>query len=165
MTPPIQRTDELIRVLAEAGVEFIIVGGVAAVVHGSSMFTVDFDIAAPFTATNLNRLVTALKPHSPQHALASPRRALTETVEELTSYKNLYLMTQLGRLDVLSAVTGLGPYEVLIQQTDSVQLSGQPCRVLTLDALISAKERLGREKDQLVARELRAIRDRRRGKP
>lgn len=68
MTRPQQKNRALLDALCTAGFEFVVVGGVAAVLHGSARLTVDLDVAAPFTADNLRRLVDALGPHRPVHA-------------------------------------------------------------------------------------------------
>lgn len=59
MTRPRQKNRELLDALCAAGFEFVVVGGVAAVLHGSARLTVDLDVAAPFTAENLERLFDA----------------------------------------------------------------------------------------------------------
>jgi len=63
-------------VLAEAGVEHLVIGGVAAVAHGSATFTRDLDVLIPFEPENLARLLLALKPHAPRFALDPQRRPL-----------------------------------------------------------------------------------------
>ena len=55
-----QRTPELLRLLLEAGVEFVLIGGVAAIAHGASTFTLDCDITASFSESNLARLLATL---------------------------------------------------------------------------------------------------------
>lgn len=55
----------LLRVLSEAGVDFILVGGVAATVHGSARLTLDVDVVYSRAPSNLDRLVVALTPHHP----------------------------------------------------------------------------------------------------
>lgn len=73
--------------------------------------------------------------------------------------KNLYLETDLGPIDLLGSITGLGNYEQVHEVSVEIEIFGRRCRVLTIDALIEAKLALGREKDLLAAKELRAIRD------
>lgn len=105
-----QQTPALLRVLVDAGVEFVIIGGVAAIAYGSATFTQDFDITAAFTEDNLARLLKALAPFHPRYALAVPKRPVTESPAELAANRNLYLLTDLGRLEVLSEVVPVGPY-------------------------------------------------------
>lgn len=155
-----QQTPELLRLLLDAGVQFVVIGGVAAVAYGSATFTQDLDIVAPFTEANLAHLLNALAPHHPRYALAMPKRPVTESPGELASYRNLYLLTDLGRLDILSAVESLGPYERVAAGAVTLELYGRPCRIMGLDDLIAVKRHLGRDKDRLVERELLALRAR-----
>ena len=64
-----QDFERLVRNFVENSVEFVIVGGFAAVVHGSSLVTEDLDICIPFTEENANRLIKVLKPLHPRHRL------------------------------------------------------------------------------------------------
>jgi predicted nucleotidyltransferase len=155
-----QRTPELLRLLLDAGVEFVIIGGVAAIAYGSATFTQDFDITASFSAENLSRLLAALRPYHPKYALAMPKRPVTETPEELSANRNLYLLSDLGRLDVLSEVVPAGSYEQVAARATTMELYGHPCRIISLDDLITVKRHLGRDKDRLVERELVALRAR-----
>jgi predicted nucleotidyltransferase len=86
-----QRTPELLRLLLDAGVEFVIIGGVAAIAYGSATFTQDFDITVSFSEENLARLLAALAPYHPRYALAVPKRPVTEAPAELSANRNLSL--------------------------------------------------------------------------
>ena len=152
-----QQTPELLRRLMDAGVEFVLIGGVAAIAHGSATFTQDCDITAPFTEENLARLLTALGPYNPRYALAIPKRVVTEAPADLTSHRNLYLLTDLGRLDILSEVPPIGPYAVVASRAVSRQAFGRTCRIISLEDLIAVKSHLGRDKDRLVVHELKAL--------
>ena len=82
-----------------------------------------------------------------------------ELTDELCdSLKNLSLTTDLGVLDCLGAVSGVGDYEQVLRHSITRQMSFGPLRMLSLDALIMAKEAAGREKDLYAARLLRALR-------
>lgn len=153
-----QRTPELLRLLLDTGVEFVLIGGVAAIAHGSATFTQDCDITAPFTEHNLTRLMAALAPFHPRYALAIPKRPVTESPSELSRNRNLYLLTDLGRLDILSEVPPVGSYAEVAARAISLELYGRTCRVISLDDLIAVKKHLGRDKDRLVERELLALR-------
>lgn len=157
-----QQTPELLRLLTDAGVEFVLIGGVAAIAHGSATFTVDCDITAPFTEENLARLLSALAPHHPRYALAVPKRPVTEPAATLAKNRNLYLMTDLGRLDILSEVPPVGTYAEVAARAITLIIHERPCRIISLDDLIAVKRHLGRDKDRLVERELLALRDRKR---
>ena len=105
-----QKNRELLGALCAAGFEFVVVGGVAAVLHGSARLTVDLDVAAPFTAVNLERLFDTIRPHRPVHATRSDLSVLDEPIERLTGFRLLLIDTALGRLDVLREVTTIGEW-------------------------------------------------------
>jgi predicted nucleotidyltransferase len=154
------RPDEIIRVLADSGFEFVLIGGVAAIAHGAETPTKDFDVAAPLTRENVSKLMTALGPYRPRFALTLDKRPVDRTPEELAQFNNLYLDTDLGRIDVLRIVEPVGAYSELAPRSVEFQLYGRPIRVISLDDLIDVKTSLARPKDKQVELELRAIRDR-----
>lgn len=157
-----QQTPELVRLLLDAEVEFVVIGGMAAIAYGSATFTQDFDVTASFNEDNLARLLKALAPFHPRYALAVPKRPVTESPAELAANRNLYLLTDLGRLDVLSEVLPVGPYAEVAARAVTMDLYGHPCRIISLDDLIAVKRHLGRDKDRIVERELLALRARQR---
>ena len=73
--------------------------------------------------------------------------------------RNPYLRTDLGPVDVLSSILGVGDFDRVRAASIQVELFGRSCRVISLDDLIRAKEALGRDKDLLAAKELRAVRE------
>lgn len=157
MTP--QNSPELLKRLLEARVEFVLIGGVAAIVHGSAAFTLDLDISAPLSEENCGRLLLALSGLHPRFALAANKRAVTEDAAGLSRYKNLYFGTDLGRLDVLASVEPIGDYAAVASNAIDAEAFGRRCRVLSLDDLITVKAHVARPKDKLVELELRAIRE------
>ncbi|HXT12467.1 MAG TPA: hypothetical protein VN873_12960 [Candidatus Angelobacter sp.] len=86
---------------------------------------------------------------------------LLELTDELCDrLKNLYLTTDLGTLDCLSEVAGIGNYEQVLQRSVLKSMSYGEFRILDLDALITAKLAVGREKDLDAVKLLRAIKER-----
>jgi hypothetical protein len=154
---------ELIRRLIETKVEFVVVGGFAAITHGATRLTQDLDVCASFSEENLERLLAALSGIHP-HFRAPARRPLPQRAQELAGYRNLYLETDLGDLDLLGEISGLGPYEVVRSRAVTVSLWCLPVPVLEIDALIEAKRALGRAKDLDVVQELEAVRAKLRGR-
>jgi predicted nucleotidyltransferase len=73
--------------------------------------------------------------------------------------KNLYLETDLGAVDLLSSIQGVGDFARVRADSIEIDLFGRRCRVISLDDLIRAKEALGREKDLLAVKELKALRE------
>ena len=155
-------SEALLRILVDAGVEFIVIGGAAAIAHGAATPTLDLDIAAPMTEANLERLMGALEPVHPRHATRPDLGTVWQTPTELTRFRLLLLQTDIGRLDVLPRVEPLGDYDKL-EAVELELLEGTPVRVLTLEQLIAVKTHLSRRKDKVVEAELRAIADLRRG--
>jgi hypothetical protein len=153
-------TLDLLKRLNDHRVEYVLVGGMACVIHGSQMVTQDVDICAPLNTDNLSRLLAALAGSHPRVRMAHDPCPLSDEPEKLEGFKNLYLLTDLGQLDVLSEITGVGTYPQVEQNTILVDLEGVPCRVLNLDTLITAKKAMNSPKDRQAAIELEAIRER-----
>jgi predicted nucleotidyltransferase len=149
--------DQLIPLLVTAQVEFIIVGGVAAVVHGSARSTEDLDIVYRRTPENVARLVDALAPLHPYPRGAPP--GLPFRWEERTIWNglNFTLATSLGAIDVLGEITGGGSYDDLLPYSERIHLFGVDCLCLGLERLIQVKRAAGRPRDFEAIAELEAI--------
>ncbi len=147
----------LLRLLTEHGVEFIIIGGAAAVIHGSSRLTQDLDIAYRRSPENLARLINALKAQTPYLRGAPPGLPFEWSEATLQMGMNFTLEIKLGQLDILGEVTGGGRYEDLLDHTMEVEVFGVQCRCLNLEALIRTKRAAGRPKDLEAIAELEAI--------
>ncbi len=156
-------TLDILKRLRNHGVEFVVVGGMAGVLHGSSMVTEDVDVCAPLSRENVVKILAALADLHPSFRMNPQRPPLPDNPERLAGFKNLYLVTDLGQIDFLSEITGLGTYAQVFHQSVEVEIEGVICHILDLDALIRAKKALGRTKDLRVAAELEAIRQRTRG--
>ena len=153
----------LLRALTEAGVEFILVGGAAATVHGSSRLTRDVDVVYRRTRENIARLATALTPYQPYLRGAPPGLPFRWDVPTIERGLNFTLTTQIGSLDVLGEIVGGGGYEALLSSTVLIHAFDVECRCLNLDRLIEVKRAAGRPKDFEVVAELEAIREERPG--
>jgi hypothetical protein len=153
-------TLDLLERLNKHAVEYVLVGGVAAVVHGSQLVTGDVDICAPFEAPNLAKIVAALSDLQAKFRMTLDRRPLPLDPQKLTGFKNLYLETSLGQLDILSEIAGVGTYHEVALHSVSLDLGGIVCRILDLDTLIQSKKALGRPRDLQSVIELEAIQQR-----
>jgi predicted nucleotidyltransferase len=153
----------LLQRLDEAGVAFVLVGGYAAMLHGSSLLTRDVDVCAVLTPGNVEKMRDAFRDFHPVHRLSSPQRSFLDEPESGVALDNLYLNTDLGTLDVLGRITGVGDYARVAREAVEIELFGRCVRAISLDDLIAAKEALGRDKDLIAAKELRAIREKLRG--
>ena len=152
-----QQTQALIALLHHSGLPFVVVGGVAAVVHGSSLVTRDLDVVMPMTPAVLDRLLDALRPYRPHHALRRDLGPIHQDGESLSRFKMLLIDTDLGRLDVISEVAPYGGYENL-EAIGTELVAGFETPVVSLDQLIEIKRAVGRPKDLIAVQELEAIR-------
>ncbi len=149
--------EKLISVLAEARVDFIIVGGLAATAHGSARLTQDVDIVYSRASENLNRLVNALIPFRPYLRGAPPGLPFEWSKKTIERGLNFTLLTTIGDLDILGEITGGGTYEALLPHTISLEFFGRECRCLDLPWLIRVKRSAGRPKDLEVIAELEVL--------
>lgn len=149
---------ELIKRLHDFGVEFSIIGGLAAVEHGSSYVTYDLDVCARFTPGNLRKLEAAIRDLHPRWRIKDLAFELTDSL--LASLKNIYLTTDLGKFDCLSEVKAVGDFDAVLKESQLVEFPFGRCYLLSISALIRAKEAIGRPQDLLVVTQLRAIQER-----
>jgi len=152
----------LLHRLADAGVEFVVIGGYAGVIHGSALVTNDVDVCAVLSADNIEKIRGALGDLHPVHRQTHRRLSFSEHPALGVSLKNLYLRTDKGVIDILSSVLGIGDFYRLKSRAEPMQLFGRIVPVISLDDLIVAKEAVGRDKDLLAVKELRAIAAKRR---
>ena len=151
--------NRLLQRLCDADIDFVIVGGFAAMLHGSSMLTRDLDVCTLLTDTTVAKLRETFRDFHPIHRLTPERLSFLDNPDSGVPLKNIYLQTDLGPLDVLSSITGIGDFEMLRKNAVPFELFGHQVFVISLGDLVKAKKALGRSKDLLVAHELRAILD------
>lgn len=139
----------LFGVLAEHAVDYVLVGGLAAVLHGSTALTNDADIVPAADPANLERLADALRaldarlrsPDDPDGVAFDPHPAL------LASMAVLNLTTRCGDLDLVLTPAGLGGYDEVVVGSGELDLLGSRVRVASLRDIIRSKEAAGRAKD------------------
>lgn len=154
---PEQRSDDLLKVLTDAGVEFVIVGGLAAIAHGMDRSTKDLDIVANMTVDNMARLLGALQAYQPRHLLRKDLGVITlDSAERLAEFNYILVETRLGRLDVLARVEPVGGFDD-IDRIGLELLPGRTVAVISLEQLIQVKQATGRPRDTHDARELEAL--------
>ncbi len=154
----------LLGTLVRGGVEFILVGGVAARAHGSARLTQDVDVVYSRAAPNLDRLAAALGPLHPYLRGAPPGLPFAFDVATLERGLNFTLTTSLGDVDLLGEIAGGGGYDDLLPHCVRVRLFGMDCLCLGLERLIVVKRAAGRPRDLEAVAELEALleeRDRR----
>ena len=147
----------LLERLVNTGVDFVIVGGFAGVVHGCTFVTQDIDICCNFTPTNLLNLQKAISDLHPVHRMTPSRKRLVLTEKTCGQFKNLYLDTDICQVDCVSCVEGLGNYEKVKESSVLVEVEGIQLRVLSIDDLIRAKKAMNRPRDREAILQLRAI--------
>lgn len=140
-----------------AKVDFVLVGGLAAVTHGSSMTTQDIDVCCDFSTANLLRLQSALAETHPVHRMTTHRVPLQLTEENCGGLKNLYLDTDIGQLDCLGNILSLGDFHTVEQYSETIEVDGHPFRILRIEALITSKKAMGRPKDLQTIQQLEVI--------
>ncbi len=154
-----QNDQALLTRLKDSGLEFIVIGGVCVVYHGVPVATFDLDICCPFGEENVLKIELAVKDLNPVHRLTVKKLPLEQTRSNFKDLKNIYLQTDLGKLDCLSEVAGLGSYGQVLQQSILHNMSFGQFRMLNLDALIVAKTAAGRQKDLDAVRLLQAVKE------
>jgi predicted nucleotidyltransferase len=152
----------LLRTLLGGGVEFVLVGGLAATVHGSARSTFDIDIVYRRTSQNIGRLVEALEPLAPYPRGAPPGLPFRFDAATLRRGLNFTLVTSLGDLDLLGEIAGGGTYDDLYPDSQRLELFGFECCSVSLETLIRLKRAAGRPKDLEVLAELETLLDRQR---
>src|SRR5271169_6678477 len=143
----VQDDQALLSRLQAQQVEFVIIGGFCAIMHGVSLVTRDLEVCCRFTPANLRRIEAAVRDLHPYHRLAANKLPLELTDELCGRLKNLYLQTDLGKLDCLGEVAGVGSYETVLENSVIFRLSYGEFRILNLDAAIASKEAVGRPRD------------------
>ena len=151
------QAESLLTVLCDDDVSFVIIGGMAAVAHGSSFVTADLDICYQREPHNYKHLHQALRSYKPR--LRGAPEALPFSLDEATLHAglNFKLVTDLGYLDLLGEVAGLGEYEAVKARAEAVELYRRSVWILSLEGLIVSKEAAARPKDLRHLDELKAL--------
>lgn len=153
------KIEAAIKALSSHGVEYIIIGGIAIRAHSSAYVTFDMDVCYSRTKENLKNLVAGLTPYHPRPRGFPEGLPFIWDIGTLQQGTNFTFATDLGDIDLLGEVTGLGNYEAVRAYSVTMSLYGFDCQVLSLDGLIIAKRAAGRTKDLLVLPELEALRE------
>jgi hypothetical protein len=145
----------ILEILAKHQVEFIVVGGVCAVLHGAPVATFDLDLVHSRAPANLDRLMVALK-ELDAHYRVPGRQDRTPDLTQLASSGHQLLMTDSGPLDLLGEIGSGRGYDQLLDQCLEVKVGpALRLRILKLEALIKSKEETARDKDKAVLAILR----------
>lgn len=151
--------DSLFAALNEAGVDYVVVGGLAANLRGSQRVTKDIDIVYSTEATNLRKLCAVINAIEPRIiVLGQPEGSgLTLTPQHLKRHPLLQLSTKLGEVDLLSTIAGFKSYGAIKKASNAVDVDGRSIPMLTLAGVIKSKRVLKRPKDIDDVKQLEAI--------
>jgi hypothetical protein len=152
---------KLVLALADADVEFILIGGLAANAHGSARVTTDVDVSYGRSPANLKRVVKALAPLKPYLRGAPPGLPFDWSAATLKAGLNFTLTTTIGPIDLLGEIVGGGTYDDLLPHSSKVRAFGRDLMLLDLPWLIRVKRAAGRPKDLEVVAELEALEEER----
>jgi|SRR5215475_825140 len=149
--------EKQIRLVSEFEIDCVLVRGVAATIHGSAIPTQDLDICYSREKSNLTKVVAALR--SVNATLRGAPRELPFILDEETLRRGLNFTfdTDVGKLDLLGEVRGVGLYKDCLADADEAEIFGHRYRILSLAKLIEAKRAAGRPKDLIALPELEAI--------
>jgi predicted nucleotidyltransferase len=151
---PTVRFRNLLERLVEHDVEFVIVGGLAGVLHGSPINTQDLDIIYKISEINIENLLRALS--SVDAFFRTDPRKLRPDASHLASRGHKLLETCFGPLDCLGTIEEDTAYEDLLEHLELMDLDGLVVQVISLPRLIQVKEKLTRPKDKIALDQLRA---------
>ena len=156
----VQNLNQLLELLLKNEIDFVLIGGFAAVVHGSTLVTQDLDICTSLSEANIGKLRAVLKGYNPIHRMnLKANLSFLDHPKSLNNLNNIYLKTDLGVLDILSETKPAGDYATLLKNSIEIPFCGYKCRVISIDYLIAVKEIMNRPKDVQAVLELKKIKE------
>jgi predicted nucleotidyltransferase len=153
VTPDLER---VVPALVHGGAEFIVISGVAAIIHGSARATFDVDLLYSRDEQNIQRLANSLAPYNPYLREAPPGLPFAWDPKTIRNGLNFTLTTDLGDIDLLGNVGG-ETYQTLLPHSFEVEAFGVHFKCIDLPTLIRIKEAAGRRKDLEAIAELRVL--------
>lgn len=144
---PTPQFQKIFQTLQKHSVDYILIGGVCAVLHGAALNTGDMDIVPERTPDNLERLSGALQEMRAYYREHPPFRILPNA-QRLDSAGHHLLVTDFGQMDVLGSVVGKRDYAMLLPDTIEIEIEDIRIRMLDLPKLIEIKRETGRDKDK-----------------
>lgn len=140
----------MVRALHDAGIEFLVVGGLSAVLNGVPVNTFDVDVVHRRTPENVDRILPVLESLEAIYRI-QPERRLRPVRSALLSTGHQTMITKYGPLDMLGEIgNGLGYEELLPRSREMLIAEGVRILVLNLETLIEVKEQLNGEKDRAM---------------
>jgi len=149
----------ILRILSRHGAQFVVVGGVGAVLHGAPIHTFDLDIVHQRTGANIEAILAALRDLNARYRL-QPERNLHPDTEHLLSPGGHLLITDHGPVDLLGSIAPGYGYDDLLPKSVTLSIEdGLDVQILGLSAIIESKEAAGSDKDRAVLPVLRRTLD------
>jgi predicted nucleotidyltransferase len=149
--------EAILAALVARGIRFVVVGGVAATVHGSSRFTNDIDVCYDTVHDNIDRLVALLTEWRAHLRGVEPGLPFILDARAFSITPMMTLTTTMGAIDLLDEVPGVGRYAQAYAASERVRIGAIEFRALSLEALIASKRALRRPKDVEQLIELEAL--------
>lgn len=156
-----QDLEKLLKILIVSPLDFVVIGGFAAVLHGCDQSTRDVDICLVLSPENVQNLRAILAPLHPKIRTSKEKLSFLEHPHQLNNLTNLHLETDFGILDLVSHVQAVGDYYDVLKNAKTIQLYGHECHLIDIDDLIRCKKSLAGHRDLAVAEELEAIKNER----
>ena len=151
--------DEPLKLLGRYEVRCVIIGGVASTIYGCTILTNDLDVCYARDAENLERLAQALQSVQAKLRNAPADLPFLLDADTLRHGLNFTFATDIGSLDLLGEVRGVGFYEDVVDAAITYELFGYSFPVIEINKLILAKRTAGRPKDLMAVAELEALRE------
>jgi predicted nucleotidyltransferase len=155
--PTVTNFREILLLLERGGVQFVVIGGVAATVHGASRLTRDIDVVYARDRENIRKLAAAFASRGPYLRGAPPGLPFRFDEKTIALGLNFTLTTDLGDVDLLGEIAGGGRFEDLLPHSALVSIYGVSCLCVDLPTLIRSKRAAGRPKDLEAIAELEAL--------
>lgn len=150
---------ELLEPLVRHGVDFVLIGGMAGIAHGSVLPSYDLDVLYARNRANVGRLVAALEEIGVRLRGAPEDLPFQLEARTIENGANFTFVTPFGDLDVLADAAGMPPYEDLLAAAEELDMWGIPVRVASIDHLIAMKRAANRNKDKLMVDEYIVLAD------
>ena len=157
--------EPIIQALMGHQVKFVLIGGLAMRAQGSAHITEDADFCYERSSKNIQALAKAMVSYHPYLRGAPPGLPFNFDAPTIQSGLNFTLNTDLGQIDFLGEVSGLGIYDKVLAASETKPMFGHPVQVLTIEGLIAAKTAAGRNKDKRDLLELEELKKLKLAKP
>jgi hypothetical protein len=153
------RPQEILRVLDRHCVRYVLVGGLAAVLHGAAHVTTDVDVVPEDAQANLERLSAALRELNARIRTTGEADGIPfdHSAESLTRVRVWNLQTSMGDLDITFQPSGTRGYDDLRRDVVTMDIRGVEVPVASLADVVRSKEAAGRARDRAVLPALREL--------